>query len=471
MNYKTKLVLQIISAVILISFSGLVYADQVNAIIEENVFLNEKGVSRYELVYSVPFDQMMFINSNLESGATLFTANLEVTLTLIYQGQEHEIEKTQKVIHARDKIHSQKKDAYYTDKVMLNPSREGLDIRLTISDFITGNEFVWNGKTKVFNKTENNFLSDLEFSDNVMKYNPVFPEKLGRRDSVYFVNPTHLFTEGYKVHLYYEYYGDNSVRSDFEEKISVIRNGQEEVLANLTNSTDEMVNERHYPMIIRPENFTDGVARYDVKVKVTNVTTGKSSEKTEKIAFAKMVVNSVRFFPDIDDEIKLINYFADQKDTAKWENLTKEGKVKQIEMFWRRFDQTFIDEIKKRVNTANTRFQSILNGWETDMGRIYIKYGEPSEFERDETIKALNSGTDGSDDLDAYSDILITNRRYEKWVYMQGGVNAVYLFIDTSSNGVFKLMYGSNDKDPSENIERNWRKYFGDNFDEAELKY
>ncbi len=470
MNYKIKIVLQILSAVILLNVCGLVHAEQMNAIVEENVFLNENGITKYELAYSVPYNQMMFFKNTVEGGGSIYTANLVVSLTLVLNGQEHLIESTEKVVNTRFEENTKKKDYYYTDKVSLDVKADGLNIRLTIADFAIGNEYNWEGTTKLFALTEDNFLSDLEFSDNVMPYKIGMPEKLGRGDTVYVVNPTHMFTEDYKVHLYYEYYGESN-GGDFEEEITVTRNGQEEVLATFENHSDKMVNIRHFPMIIEAGQFEDGVANYDVKVKVTNKKTGKVSEKMEKIVIAKMIVNSIRFFQNIDDEIKLINYFADRKDTAKWENLTKEGKLKQIELFWRKFDKTFIDELKKRINTANLRFRNFQDGWKTDQGRIYIKFGEPDQQERGDTIKALNSGNTDSGDLDAYSDILITNRTYERWVYMQGGVNAVYLFIETNSNGVFKLMYGNNEKDTSENIERNWRKYFGDNFDEAELRY
>jgi len=70
--------------------------------------------------------------------------------------------------------------------------------------------------------------------------------------------------------------------------------------------------------------------------------------------------------------------------------------TKRIEIRWRDMDGfghvnnavylTYLeearDEFYKRVTYANQHFSAGTQGWRTDMGRIYIKYGQPDEVVR-----------------------------------------------------------------------------------------
>lgn len=56
----------------------------------------------------------------------------------------------------------------------------------------------------------------------------------------------------------------------------------------------------------------------------------------------------------------------------------------EFDAFWKRLDPTpatatneAFTEYYARVSTANERFRSYAEGWQTDMGRVYIVYGEP----------------------------------------------------------------------------------------------
>jgi GWxTD domain-containing protein len=59
------------------------------------------------------------------------------------------------------------------------------------------------------------------------------------------------------------------------------------------------------------------------------------------------------------------------------------------EQFWKRRDPSpetpeneAMDEFYRRVQYANQHFSVGRAGWRTDMGQIYIKYGEPDEVVR-----------------------------------------------------------------------------------------
>jgi GWxTD domain-containing protein len=76
---------------------------------------------------------------------------------------------------------------------------------------------------------------------------------------------------------------------------------------------------------------------------------------------------------------------SDQLEAAKTEDQRREF----WEKFWRRRDPTpdtpeneAMDEFYRRVQYATQHFSAGRTGWKTDMGRIYIKYGQPDEVVR-----------------------------------------------------------------------------------------
>ena len=75
-----------------------------------------------------------------------------------------------------------------------------------------------------------------------------------------------------------------------------------------------------------------------------------------------------------------------------------------------------LDEYYQRISTANARFRSYNEGWLTDMGRVYIIYGEPLTIE-----KFL-----GPNRLSVYS----------RWTYGNG---ITVTFEDPSGFGDFRL--------------------------------
>jgi len=79
------------------------------------------------------------------------------------------------------------------------------------------------------------------------------------------------------------------------------------------------------------------------------------------------------------------------------------------------------DEYFKRVEYANLNFSQVgVKGWDTDMGRVYIVYGSPSEYQRNPVNPNENA--------------------YEIWHYleMEGGVE--FDFVDINGYGIYQLV-------------------------------
>jgi hypothetical protein len=74
-----------------------------------------------------------------------------------------------------------------------------------------------------------------------------------------------------------------------------------------------------------------------------------------------------------------------------------------------------------RANIATTRYKDAYQeGWRSDRGRIYIKYGEPVDVERNPY------------DLDSEAT--------EIWTYIIGGKERYFKFEDKTGNGDYRLM-------------------------------
>jgi GWxTD domain-containing protein len=128
-----------------------------------------------------------------------------------------------------------------------------------------------------------------------------------------------------------------------------------------------------------------------------------------------------------------ITYIATPGELKMFDQLTPEGKKRFIEEFWRKRDPTldtpeneFKIEHYRRIGYANLHFsrtKETNDGWHTDMGRIYILYGEPSEIER--------------------HPLMAESKPWERWNYneLQGG--SYFIFVDEDGYGVYRLIHST----------------------------
>lgn len=124
-------------------------------------------------------------------------------------------------------------------------------------------------------------------------------------------------------------------------------------------------------------------------------------------------------------------YIASSAEMKMFDDLNFVGKANFIQDFWRKRDpnpETPENEYKtehyRRISAANYRFsrtQETGDGWNSDMGRVYITYGEPSEIER----YPSSQGT----------------KPWERWNYheLEGGV--YFVFVDEDGYGVYRLVH------------------------------
>ncbi len=87
--------------------------------------------------------------------------------------------------------------------------------------------------------------------------------------------------------------------------------------------------------------------------------------------------------------LEALAYIAPQEEVDGMRKLTPEQQAVAWERFWRRRDPTpdtprneYEVEFFRRLHYADQHFQGFGNGWRSDMGRIYVKFGPPDQTEQ-----------------------------------------------------------------------------------------
>ncbi|MBV9958914.1 MAG: GWxTD domain-containing protein [Acidobacteria bacterium] len=145
-----------------------------------------------------------------------------------------------------------------------------------------------------------------------------------------------------------------------------------------------------------------------------------------------------------DDEKKAFNKLA-----------TDEEREQFIEQFWRRRDpdpdtdeNEYKEEYYERIAYANEHFSSGKPGWMTDRGRIYIKFGKPSEIETHPTGGPYERPSyHGGGSTVTYP--------FEVWFYryIDGVGSGIEIeFVDPTGSGEYRIARSPEEKDAMLNV-------------------
>lgn len=143
------------------------------------------------------------------------------------------------------------------------------------------------------------------------------------------------------------------------------------------------------------------------------------------VMFRVRVLGLAADIPNMLEAIEQLRYIADSKEIDKiLDGKTDEEKLSRFNEYWRKRDPTpgteeneLMAEYYDRIRYANQHFTNYMEGWRTDMGMIYIKYGAPDFVDR----RPFDFNT----------------RPYEIWEYYQH--KRRFIFVDMSGFGDYRL--------------------------------
>ena len=135
---------------------------------------------------------------------------------------------------------------------------------------------------------------------------------------------------------------------------------------------------------------------------------------------------------ELDDFFEKSRYIASEPEIEKYEKLsTENAKRKYLTDFWKARDEDPSDDINhylkdymRRIKESNITYKALSKeGWQTDRGRVYLIYGQPSEIDR-------------------YPNQTET-RPYEIWNYydIEGGVQ--FIFGDITGFSDYMLLHST----------------------------
>jgi len=164
-------------------------------------------------------------------------------------------------------------------------------------------------------------------------------------------------------------------------------------------------------------NIPDG--EYNVKFEIVDL--GLNIKKVLKHYFIIQREGIV-----LNDEIRyFIDYIASPSELNEFKNINDiEGKNLWIEKFWKIKDpdNSFYLIFKQRVMEADLKFSTpFKKGRYTDMGKIYILFGQPDDIRRQEFALGTKS--------------------YVIWIYYEG--NKKFKFYDQLGTGEYKLLFSN----------------------------
>jgi GWxTD domain-containing protein len=128
---------------------------------------------------------------------------------------------------------------------------------------------------------------------------------------------------------------------------------------------------------------------------------------------------------DVDAAISQLLYLATSEELKEIKKgKTKEDRLKRFLLFWKSKDPSpktqkneLMIEYYNRIKIANERYSHYVDGWKTDMGMVFIIYGNPGQIDRhpfEENAKP-----------------------YEVWTYYD--INKQFIFVDETGYGDYRL--------------------------------
>lgn len=182
--------------------------------------------------------------------------------------------------------------------------------------------------------------------------------------------------------------------------------------------------------------------KYFLQVSAKDLASSQEIKRTKPFRVLASSVLEKAGEPGTEEEAKnlrkMLTYIATRDELRMYDQLNLSGKRQFMIEFWKRKDpdpstpeNEFKIEYYRRWEEAQRRYSTTKegkdswkkDGWKTDMGRVYIIYGEPDNIER--------------------YPLAMSAKAWEEWHYdnIQGGV--YFIFVDEQGYGVYRLVHST----------------------------
>jgi GWxTD domain-containing protein len=442
---------------LLIGLFGFGHAD-LKMYVQANRYLDEDFNTNHEIIYEIPYANLTFIPT--ENG---YGAQVDVEYVIKKGENEYPGNFSNNIILTD--FHRTVSDESFLDKILITLAKPGYEIEVKFIDELSKNEKKWNYTFEQLGPDI--VISDVEISKQVVADTTSYLEKFHRDGNLFLVNTSNIFIKDShpKLYLYFEIYSFFSQLDQINEKITLYK--KDEII--LETDTNYSINNSIKP-VIREFDISDyapGLYRIELEIAANS----EVSKREIVFTIKKDEVKIIRFFDDDEKDFDLVKMFLNANERATFNTLDKQSKLHFMSRYWRSRERLWgvegsvVPIILERLSFVNEHYGSMrTEGWQTDRGRIYLKYGEPDEIVR------LNTNMYDRDVMQDTPQIMYTAlgaKDFHIWKYRSTHRNS-YVFLDSHGNRLFRLIYAGDDD--TEVTNPNWKTLIGgDSFDESLL--
>jgi GWxTD domain-containing protein len=252
-------------------------------------------------------------------------------------------------------------------------------------------------------------------------------------------NPTHRFPDkGLEaLFVYYEGYNLSPNSDSYRVRAAIVRSRAgkpDTVIRTPPMSRPKQGTNVAYALGISAAGVEPGA--YTLGLELTDEATKQSVAASRDFTIGSNAPEEAAAGPGLDSLSPLerkyydqIQYLATAKQVAYYKALSDSGKLAYLAKFW---GVRNLKEFGRRMETAAGRFrQPKVAGYNTDRGRIYVKYGEPDAIDQ----KVIETET----------------RPREYWHFYNTG--NVFVFIDIRGDGNYRLAWTNAKDEPKTGFE------------------
>lgn len=254
-------------------------------------------------------------------------------------------------------------------------------------------------------------MSDILVADNIVI--DTLGDELRKGDLKVYPRPSRRFNERQSnIYFYYEMY--DLVPDSNRLKINyVVQDSAHQVIAQIPRQVDKQFASQAINFALSTKDLEQG--RHYLAVEVRDEKNELLAQKETSFEIIRTPRRKTSFegMPYYEE----VEYFLTQKEYSAFQNFSKDGRKRFLDRFW---SQHNYFEIARRFEYTDEHFrEGNVSGHDVDRGRIYIKYGEPDDVERNIISVEIS-------------------KPYEFWQYYNG---YQFIFIDIRGTNEYTLVW------------------------------
>ena len=357
---------------------------------------------RLYVAVSVPYDNLVFLRSD-----TGFAASFELVITLSYDTAGLVTERIRNIrveTLTYVETNSRVKNAVQTDEFLVAPG--DYSIRVTMTD-----------QTETSRKSKWENKISLSQSDPLLRVSDIF--WLQEDTALAMLGVPRLVESFYSSEI--SAHARAQLYSSGAQPIHLIWSVLDEAGEPAATDTQHAQPSPNVQTADYNVMFKDLTAQtYTLKLEAD----GNGRREVRERRFAVRLPGVPASITNLSDAIRQLKYISTGDENKKLRQAAPRDREQLFRDFWKRRDPSpnteqneLLDEYYLRIQYANENFATNREGWETDRGRIYVIYGQPTDVER-HPFEA-------------------DSRPYEIWYYSQ--LAKRFVFVDYTGFGDYTL--------------------------------